>query len=61
MREYTVYFELYGKKMKTEIFAKDKNDAMMKIRQKITFHKISETKSNKDDVFDNIMNLFNMK
>jgi hypothetical protein len=40
MKTYTVYFELYGKKMKTSIEAVDKSDAMDRIRKKIIFNKV---------------------
>ncbi len=40
--KYTVYFELFGKKMRTTIEAKTPAAARNKIREKIKFHKIEE-------------------
>jgi hypothetical protein len=45
-KKYTVYFELYGKKMKTEVYAKDSVDAKKVIKDKIIFHKIEADNSN---------------
>lgn len=44
MKEYTVYFEIYGKKMKTTIFAENESNAKQVIARKIIFHKIEEVK-----------------
>jgi hypothetical protein len=52
-KKYTVYFELYGKKMKTEVYAKDSVDAKKVIKDKIIFHKIEADNSNYiKDAFD---------
>lgn len=40
MNEYTIYFEIYGKKMKTKVLANTKEEAKEIIRSKIIFHKI---------------------
>ena len=40
MKKYKVYFEFFGRKMKTEIFANDKLDAKVKIAEMIKFHKV---------------------
>lgn len=51
-KKYTVYFELYGKKMKTVIDARDTIEAKNIIKDKIIFHKIEADKSNDiKDVF----------
>ena len=52
-KKYTVYFELYGKKMKTVVDARDTIDAKNIIKDKIIFHKIEADKSNDiKDAFD---------
>lgn len=38
-RNYTVYFEVFGKKMKTTIWAKSQESAKQQILEKIEFHK----------------------
>lgn len=65
MKNYDIYFEIYGKKLKTSVFAESESDAKQKIYNKIIFHKISV---NNDDfigqdttAFDNIMNIFGYK
>lgn len=45
MKDFDVYFELFGKKMKTTILASDKNAAELAVKNKIVFHKIEEAKS----------------
>lgn len=39
MKNYTVYFEIYGKKMKVKILAENIKEAQDKIKNKIVFHK----------------------
>ena len=38
--KYTVYFEIYGKKLKTEVNAKNEMEAKETIKNKIIFHKL---------------------
>jgi hypothetical protein len=40
MKNYTVYFEIFGKKMKTKILAESKENAEQQIKDKIIFHKV---------------------
>ena len=40
MSKYTVYFELYGKKMKTTVEAENEEQAKNKITNKIKFYKV---------------------
>lgn len=42
MKQHTVYFELYGKKMKATVKAFSKEHAMEIIRDKIVFHKVED-------------------
>jgi uncharacterized lipoprotein YehR (DUF1307 family) len=58
-KKYTVYFELYGKKMKTEVYARDSVEAKNIIKDKIIFHKIEADKSNDiKNAFDSIPDEF---
>lgn len=57
MNEYKVYFEIFGKKMVTTIWADSREKAKEIVRSKIIFHKID----NKDDTLDNLMNIFGLK
>ena len=42
MKQYTIYFEIFGKKMKTTIQANSELDAKQKLKDKIVFHKVEE-------------------
>jgi len=53
---YTVYFEIYGKKMKAEITAESETHAKQIIRDKILFHKVRR----KDDILNNLYSIFGM-
>lgn len=48
--KYSVLFELYGKRMKTEIEAKSPEDAEYQIRGKVKFHQITPVPSAVDDL-----------
>ena len=41
MKTYTIYFEIYGKKMKTVVSAYNEEEAKLHIRNKINFNKIT--------------------
>lgn len=56
MKQYTIYFEIFGKKMKTTIYADSIADAKNKLKEKIIFHKIEE-----NNPIDFLQNLFGMK
>lgn len=62
MKNYDVYFELYGKKMKAKILASSITDAKQKVIDKITFHKIVPTPKDEfneaNDVLDRMKNMF---
>ena len=60
MKTYKIYFEIFGKKMKYEVEAESKNDAINKLKNKINIIKIDE-EINDDDVLDNLKNMFGMK
>jgi fructose-bisphosphate aldolase class 1 len=64
MKKYKIYFEIFGKKMKYEVEAESKNDAINKLKNKINIIKIDEGVNegvNDDDVLDNLKNMFGMK
>jgi len=52
MKNYDIYFEIFGKKMKTTILAQNEIDAKSELIDKIKFHKVEESK---DDVFNQSM------
>lgn len=47
--KYNVYFEIYGKKMKAQIEASSKGDAMQILHGKLIIHKIELTDDLPDD------------
>ena len=64
MKAYKIYIEIFGKKMKYEVEAESKNDAINKLKNKISIIKINEGVNegvNDDDVLENLKNMFGMK
>ena len=57
--KYTVYFELFGKKMQTTVSANSVEEAKKVIHNKIVFHKVVEKEKNTKEAVDSIMKLFN--
>lgn len=57
MKIYTVYFEIYGKKMKTEVKAQDPAKARQQVIDKLIFHKV-EIKENSSDIPDSFKDIF---
>lgn len=60
MRNFDVYFELYGKKMKARVMAENENDAKKEVEKKIIFHKVEKPKEEFNesmDIFDKILNI----
>lgn len=53
-RNYTVYFTVFNKKMKTTILAESEEEAKQKILSKVIFDKITE---NKEDSFNHVMDI----
>jgi hypothetical protein len=43
MNNYTIYFEIFGKKMKTEINAQSEVQAIEALKEKILVYKVEET------------------
>ena len=60
MNTYTIYFELFGKKMKTTVQADSEIKAKDIIRYRIIFHKVEDV-TKADDILDQIRDMFNMK
>jgi hypothetical protein len=60
MENYTVYFEIFGKKLKTTILAESEEKAKQEIFNKIIFYKIEKDDKN-NDIFNNIMNILGCK
>ena len=54
--KYEIFFELYGKKMKSTVVAKSEIEAKEAIKNKIIFHKIEEQQWDKHfkDICDNL-------
>jgi hypothetical protein len=64
MKTWTVYFELFGKKMKTDVQADSPYAAQCKVKDKIIFHRTIESHNQKmedDDVIDFFKQKFGFK
>lgn len=67
MKTYDVFFEVFNKKLKTQILAESESDVKNIVRNKIIFHKITEVvdednyNGGDDEVFNNLLNIFNLK
>lgn len=59
MKNYDVYFEIYGKRMKTTVFAENEGAAKEKIKSKIIFHKVVLKPNDEFNEIDNILNKMN--
>lgn len=57
MKDYTIYFEIFGKKMKTVITASSEDKARELLRYKIIVNKVEV---GKDNMLDNLKNMFGM-
>lgn len=54
MRNFDVYFELYGKKMKARVIADNAENAKKEVQNKIIFHKVEKPKEEFNEVMDMI-------
>lgn len=65
MKNYNVYFEIFGKKMKVKVMANSAYDAQLKIKEKVLFHKIEEDKNDifnqSVEILDSIINFLDNK
>lgn len=60
MNTYTIYFEIFGKKMKTTVQAEADYKAKEYVRNRIVFHKVEKV-TNDDTIIDDLLNIFGMK
>jgi ATP-dependent Zn protease len=65
MKNYTVYFEIYGKKIKSKVLAESMIDAQSRIKEKIKFHKVVEDEKDDfnqlTDILDSMINILGSK
>ena len=67
MKSYSVFFEIYGKKMKVTVEAETENQARKQVKNDIVFHKIEIVKNEnpqseyKDHTLENLKDIFGMK
>lgn len=59
MKQYEIYFTIYGKHLKTTVYAESEEDAYEAIRKKIVFHK-NKTRV-LDDSLEYLKNIFGFK
>jgi hypothetical protein len=57
MKEYDVYFSIYGKKLKTTVLARNEGEAMEYVRSKLLFHKITLKQDDHLEQLKNILGL----
>ena len=55
MRDYTIYFDVRGKKLKTTIKAKSQDEAVQKLRASL---KIDKIETSPDNTFEDLLNKF---
>jgi len=55
-KNFTVYFEIYGKKMKTKVMAKSAEEAKSKVSSRLIFHKVEVTPN---DDFNEAIDMMN--
>lgn len=55
-RNFTVYFEIFGKRMKTKVIAKSAEEAKQKVSSRLIFHKIEITPN---DDFNKAIDMMN--
>ena len=52
MEKFTVYFEIYGRKLKTDVIAMNEEQAKMHVTAKIKFFKVVKKKSSINDILN---------
>jgi hypothetical protein len=60
MKHYTVYFQVFDKKMKVSIRARSQEEAQAKVERAIVIHKI-EPEQIEDPTFTELKNIFGFK
>lgn len=62
MKEYNVYFEIYGKKLKTTVVARDAQDARRVVMSRIIWDKVEEVEKpappTGDEMLNTLKNIF---
>lgn len=61
MKKYTVYFEIFGKKLKVTVEADSKHEAMEYVKSQLTFHKVEDITPWGDDEVAKFFNIFGKK
>jgi hypothetical protein len=56
---YKVYFEVFGKKMKTDVFANSEEEAKKKVIERIVFHKVE--RHNEKSIVSALSEFFGLK
>jgi hypothetical protein len=59
MKNYTIYFEIYGKKMKTTVMAENEEKAKELVIRKIIFHKVEKSKDEFNEAIDMMDDMLN--
>lgn len=57
-KDYTVYFEMFGKKMKIPVMAENEQKAKEKVLSKIVFKKVVKAETDFNSVIDTFDSLF---
>lgn len=64
MKTFVVFFDVYGKKLKTSVIAYTEQQAKELVKEKIlnntSFDKITEEREYSDDVFEQIKNIIGL-
>lgn len=60
-KTYTVFFAVFGRKMKTNVIARSEDEAKQKVLEKVFFHKIVVDKNDKDlgDILNDMNDFIN--
>lgn len=58
---FTIYFELYGKKMKTDIEAFSREDAINRLKNKIIIHRVDEEIAEGENEVERLKNILGIK
>ena len=59
MNQYKIYFEFFGRKMKTTITAKNESEAKQILARKIIFHKVEKKEPDGGPVVDFLKGFIN--
>lgn len=60
MRNFDVYFEIFGKKMKTRVMAESQEKAIAAVKDKMVIHKIVKPKEEFNEAMDLLDNLLDI-